>query len=122
MHDAATGAPIRTCFQPFIFRYPAANLTTPPPANSSQQAQQLWWYAYCFDVSADRATVWVSDNGLRSWRHWAGAFPYRGQGLGRIRWVLYNSKNREYVGFSQDYTQRFHVFTAPTAVGPFTFR
>ena len=109
MRDS-TGAPIRSCFQPFIFRYPA-----------QYPARIMCYYAYCFDVANDAATVWTSEDSLRSWQRRDGVFPYAGKGLGRIRWVLYNSKNQEYVGFSQNYTARFHVFTAPGPLGPFTF-
>lgn len=37
-------------------------------------------------------------------------------------YVLYNAKNKEYVGYGSEYGKAIHVYTSPGPIGPFKYK
>ena len=107
MHDAS-GQVIQNCLQPRIAKFGDT------------------WYAYGFVVRKAPIfeSICYSSTDLKTWT--LKNLSFANGALGRhgdipLFYVLYNSKNKEYVGYGEDYGKKMFVYTSPSATGPFTF-
>ena len=83
------------------------------------------WYAYGFNVrTPEIATTCYSSSDLKHWTLRSTILWNETWASGNIKiwYVIYNSKNKEYVGFGEKYGQKVLVYTSPAPEGPFTYR
>ena len=98
------GEPIYDCLEPHISKFGDT------------------WYAYGFTIREKDvfAATCYSSTDLKTWIFRA-KYPVEMRGIPLWN-VLYNAKNKEYVGYGEEYGDKIHVYTSPSPIGPFTYK
>ncbi|MEI7956290.1 MAG: family 43 glycosylhydrolase, partial [Verrucomicrobiota bacterium] len=98
------GEPIYDCLEPHISKFGDT------------------WYAYGFTIREKDvfAATCYSSTDLKTWIFRA-KYPVEKRGIPLWN-VLYNAKNKEYVGYGAEYGDKIHVYTSPSPIGPFTYK